>query len=380
MNTDTHDTTDQGIRERMEIIQRKLESEDADQVGSVLQQYVRGTDREERKATRELMKYQPELFLNALQQGPEALGITSKGTAAVFEDVFDQVDDSEKASRLATGIVSRANIQRMVAERGDLGSTAALTLPLEIVFRSMLKDLGTVEIGVREPAPEDFGTEADQQDKALAKEVAGGKPPAKTASDAELDNAIRNASVDAEVAAEEEDEAGGQDEGSEDKPAADASEKDEEDEEETAELSRPSAPSNYVHYNLEASFLVMAWCMKLKDREDYMEFLKLQMSDGFLVREHLVIAIWIDANRPSLRRLEDGDISPDRFEDFGLDFFESRDALAAILSGERIPRFTKEAVAEAHAAELKRQKTKRQAPVLAPSAMGAKDVADKIDD
>ena len=123
-------------------------------------------------------------------------------------------------------------------------------------------------------------------------------------------------------------------------------------------------------------FLILrSWALKLRDREDYDDFLSKEVGRR-TVREHLLIAIWHQAECPEKL----GEISPDLYDQFGIDPAEGRETLAGVLDADDPPAFTRDEFESARLELARRRERLEAAPTVADKAKETvTDVARKLD-
>ncbi len=97
-------------------------------------------DQAVRKETRALIKSDLASTAVALNSHRQ-YGLTKRGAADVLDEVVAAIPDPQEARALVEGAMSPQRLRELVAARGDLASTAAMVVSLEIFIGAMLADM-----------------------------------------------------------------------------------------------------------------------------------------------------------------------------------------------------------------------------------------------
>jgi len=240
----------------------------------------------------------------ALVQKDE-LGLTAKGNADVLDEVLGTVKEPAEAQKLMQQHLSPARLRELLQARGDLPSVASELAPFEDVLAAILDD-------VHDDIQRRAETGEDRSHMALPSHV-------------KLEEA----------------------------------EDDKDDEEDDAEDDEPA----FLQSPLPLLKL-FSWAVKLRDRDDYSEFLDLSVGHH-RVRDLLALAVWEQNGCPDQLDVVPGD----EFERVGLDHEEGRALLGKMLEDDDVARFGAQEIEEARL-ELTRQRAALEnAPqLLSPQA------------
>lgn len=147
------------------------------------------------------------------------------------------------------------------------------------------------------------------------------------------------------------------------------------------------------------SFVIRAWALKYRDRDDWAELL-LRSVGGLTVREHLVIAIWNDAGCPQVfdeppvshgeedERHDDEEddgapharLTDDQFDAVGLDPEEARETLALLIAQGRATQLSRDEVDDAKLGIAERRRERETAPLSSDAARGgAEEMKNELD-
>lgn len=303
----------------------KRELDDAESAGVLFKNLLRRTG--DHEAVTALITLHPETALAALQYGDEALGLTPRGSADILEEVVSAVPDADKAQEMLRDHLTPERLRELIAARGDLPAVVTDIAGLDDILAAILSDISS---GMIKPLHESDDPQDDDEDE------------------------------------DEE----------EDRPEP-LEEKDEEDGDDGDHV-RPSV-RRQADLAFDASakpFLILrSWAIKLRDREDFDDFLRMEIGHR-TVREHLLIAIWHQAECPDKL----AEIPPDLYDLFGIDPAEGREILAGLLDSDDVPAFTRDEFELARLDLTRRRERLDAAPTLAEEAKGkAADIAGKLE-
>ena len=278
----------------------KREMQDPATAGLVLRKLIDRRDAAGRKEVMDLVKADPPLALAALQHGDDVLGLTSRGSADVAEEIIGAIGDDAKAREHVGQNLTSDRVAELLMGRGDLPSALVDIATVAQLIEAMRQDIAPYrdvnESSVLSPhAP----VESVVLDSDRVSTPAGG-------SDDEDDEDDE----DALVTKPEGGEAFG-------------------DEEEIDEPVGDAALINDPYLKPGALLMFRSWAIRLRDRKDFAEILEQRVFGTRTFKTYLLLCFWVEAFRP-----DDLDDVPDAsFDSIGLEPEEGRTELARIIKG-----------------------------------------------
>jgi len=287
------------------------------------------------KHFREVLKHganRPDILAVFAEQPSAALArlndtkaLTDRGAADILDEVVGQVPNNARARELLEQELPPERLRQLLLARGDLYSSAAYVVSLTDIVQVVLADMGEQMAGdenEEQPAQvierEISETDLSIEDRAFARE--------------------RQADMD-------------------------------------EHLIPPSAPQK-IQLDIDSPaplYILLDWAHKLKDRDDYEEFLATNLG-RYSILQCILLALWHEARCPDISEneiLESGVL-----DNAGLDTEEANDALRDLFAS-GAPIFSRAEIEDARFNLSKRRKEQKQAPTMVDEA---RDVAAQVKD
>lgn len=254
----------------------------------------------------------------ALARLNDTRALTTKGSADMLDEIVGQISDSEHARELLEQELPPARLRELLVARGDLPSSAAYVVSLEDVLQAVFSDISEL---MRED-------ETDRQNvvQVIQRESSDGWS---TEESTEFDDEERGSFVVVEL-----------------------------------DINSP-APL----------YALRAWAYKLKDRDDYEEFLSASVG-GFSILQCVLLALWHDAGCPSA---VDNSLNIGALDDLSIDHGTAEEAMRDLFESGP-PAFSRAEIEDARLQLAKRRQAREQAPSLVEETRDqAARVADELD-
>ncbi len=254
----------------------------------------------------------------ALARLNETRALTDKGSADMLDEIVGQIPDTARARELLEQELPAARLHKLLAARGDLASSAAYVVSLEDILHAVFSDIS-------ELMHED---EADRQNfvQVIHRESSDGWTSEESL---EFDDEEGDASAVVEL-----------------------------------DINSP-APL----------YALRAWAYKLKDREDYEEFLGANMG-GFSLLQCILLAVWHDTGCPEI---VDHCLDAHTLDELGIDHDTANEAMLELFEAGP-PSFSRAEIEDARLQIAKRRKAREEAPSLTEETRDqAARVAEELD-
>lgn len=302
------------------VVKRKLASEK--EAGDLFRQLINNKNGQRAIILSGLAEC-PADALAALSRGDAALGLTTRGSADVLDDVLGSIKDPEEARELMRTHLRPDRLRVLIQARGDLPAVVSELAPLKDILSAVLDDIHD-DVERRES---EVAEDSIQQSSMSPVRV----------------------SVDDVVSLE-------------DLSAAEEAHAEEEEQGKEDELGIYQSPLPLLK--------LYAWCLKIRDRSDYDKFLRLSVG-RYKVRQLLVLSVWEQAGCPQHLN----EIADDDMDRVGLDLRDDTALLAEMLQNEDIRRFGAQEIETARMVLTKRRASLEKAPTMTAEEATQKSVA-----
>jgi hypothetical protein len=250
----------------------------------------------------------------ALARLNDTKALTDRGAADILDEVVGQVPNSERARELLEQELPPERLRTLLLARGDLPSSAAYIVSLSDLVHVVLNDL--------------IETMRDDEEGAHVTQVALREVRLEEMSIEEID-------ANNERAADE------------------------------TENSSPSSQPNIYQMEINSPmplYVMLNWAYKLKDREDFPEFLETQLG-AYSVKQIVALALWHNSGCP----LDLSEMAFESFDDLGINPDEAESILTDLLESNP-PTFSRGEIEDARLGLTKRRQTQAAAPTLVDKA------------
>ncbi|GEM_PF-1381436 len=244
--------------------------------------------------------------------------LTNKGSADMLDEIIGQIHDESRARELLEQELSPARLHELLVARGDLPSSVAYIASIEDILHAIFIDISEIK-----------HEEADKQKIMITTEE---------------DALANNWETYEDLESDEED--------------------------------YSSTVIEFDSNDLAPLYVLRTWAYKLKDRNDYEEFLNTIVIGKFNVLQCILLAFWYESGCPAIVH---NSLNIDSLNDLGIDLDMAEDAMRELFDLD-LPTFSRAEIEEARLQWTKLRQIREQAPSLIKETREeASRVADKLD-